>query len=292
MKNRFTKIICVASLIISFNGFSQEEDTVAKSNIQTYTPSKLLVKGQWDIKFFNSIYTQTKQTGADNSISSKIDRQNFFTSTVEVFTGISNDRINIGAIIEYRSNTFEGQSAFSVFNFNNSNDSRNGFSSIAPSLKIQPFKNVANFSFQTALHIPLLEKGDDATNVFLDQSAWSFQNRFFYDYTLPSGKWQLFTELNTEYGFGDDTSFANNTILLAPGVFMSYFPSDTSTILGFVQHSQRIGDFEQNSTSLGFGGKLQITDILNVEALYSSIVRGHNFQGLGNSFSVGLRALF
>ena len=73
---------------------------------------------------------------------------------------------------------------------------------------------------------------------------------------------------------------------------MSYFPSDTSTILGFVQHSQRIGDFEQNSTSLGFGGKLQITDVLNVEALYSSIVRGHNFQGLGNSFSVGLRALF
>ena len=43
---------------------------------------------------------------------------------------------------------------------------------------------------------------------------------------------------------------------------------------------------------LGFGGKIQLNDTLNLEALYSNIVRGHNFQGLGNSFSVGLRALF
>lgn len=303
MKKSVTKIILVALLIASFQSFSQVADTsvqqqdVSKSNIQIYTPSKLLDKGQWDIKFFNSIYTQTKQTGEGNSSSASISggRQNFFTSTVEVFTGISeNSRINVGAIIEYRSNTIGGQAAFSVFNFENSNESRNGLSSIAPSLKIQPFENAGNFSFQTALHIPLLEKGDDADEgkVFLDQSAWSFQNRFFYDYTLPSGDWQLFTELNTEYGFGDDTSFANNTILLAPGVFMSYFPSDTATILGFVQHFQRFGDFEQNGTSVGFGGKLQITDTLNIEALYSSIVRGYNFQGLGDSFSIGLRALF
>ena len=254
MKQNLAIIIFATVLAVSLQSYGQEEVEVNKSNIQTYTPSKLLDKGQWDIKFFNSIYTQTKSTGANTSTSSPIvkGRENFFTSTIEFFTGISeNSRINIGAIIEFRSNTFGGQSAFSVFNFDNSNESRNGFSSIAPSLKIQPFENVSNFSFQTALHIPLLKKGDDAdqTKVFLDQSAWSFQNRFFYDYTFPSGDWQLFTELNTEYGFGDDKSFANNTFLLAPGVFMSYFPSDKSTILGFVQHSQRVGDFEQNNTS-------------------------------------------
>ena len=297
MKQNLTKILFAFILIISFQSYGQEDVDADKSNIQTYTPSKLLDKGQWDIKFFNSIYTQTKQTGDGNSTSASITggRQNFFTSTLEVFTGVSeNSRINVGAILEYRSNTIGGQSAFSVFNFANSNDSRNGLSSIAPSLKIQPFENVSNFSFQTALHIPVLEKGDDSdqTKVFLDQSAWSFQNRFFFDYTFPSGDWQLFTELNTEYGFGDEDSFANNTFLLAPGIFMSYFPSNKSTVLGFVQHSQRIGDFEQNGTSLGFGGKYQLNETLNIEALYSSIVRGHNFQGLGDSFSIGLRALF
>ena len=297
MKLKLSKILFASILIISLQSYGQDDAETSKSNIQTYTPSKLLNKGQWDVKFFNNLYTQTKSTGADNSTSKKIveGRQTFFTSTLEVFTGISdNNRINVGAIIEYRSNTLGGQSTFSPFNFEDSSSSRNGFSSIAPSVKIQPFKNISNFSFQSALHIPVISKGDDSdqSKAFLDQSAWSFQNRFFYDYTLPSGDWQLFTELNTEYGFGDEDSFANKTFLLSPGVFMSYFPSNTTTVLGFVQHSQRLGDFEQNSTSLGFGGKIQLNDTLNLEALYSNIVRGHNFQGLGNSFSVGLRALF
>ena len=33
---------------IALTGYSQEDEG-AKSNIQTYTPSKLLKKGQWDI---------------------------------------------------------------------------------------------------------------------------------------------------------------------------------------------------------------------------------------------------
>ena len=291
MNNRYFKILLVVALIINFNAFAQEEDDATKSNIQTYTPSKLLDKGQWDIKFFNGLYTQTKSTGENNSKSEDIQRQNFFTSTLEVFTGISdNNRINIGGIIEFRSNTFNGRNTLSVFSF----DERSGISSIAPSIKIQPFENVGNFSFQTSIHIPLLKKGDENSNPdgFLDQTAWSFQNRFFFDHTFPSGDWQLFTELNTEYGFGDDTSFANNTFLVAPGVFLSYFPSDKSTILGFAQHSQRFGDFEQDNTSLGFGGKYQLTDTLNLEVLYSNIVRGFNFQGLGETYSIGLRALF
>lgn len=291
MKNRYSKFLLIVVLTISFNSFAQEEDDNSKSNIQTYTPSKLLNKGQWDVKFFNGLYTQTKATGENSSKSGDILRQNFFTTTVEVFTGVSdNNRINIGGSIEFRSNTFNDRSALSVFSF----DGRSGISSIAPSVKIQPFENVGNFSFQTAIHIPLLKKGDENSNPdgFLDQTAWSFQNRFFFDHTFPSGDWQLFTELNTEYGFGDDTSFANNTFLLAPGVFLSYFPSDKSTVLGFVQHSQRFGDFEQDNTSLGFGGKYQLTKTLNLEVLYSNIVRGFNFQGLGETYSIGLRALF
>jgi hypothetical protein len=291
MKNKSSKIISILILIISLNTYAQENDDTSKSNIQTYTPSKLLDKGQWDVKFFNGLYTQTKATGENSSKSGDILRQNFFTTTVEVFTGVSdNNRINIGGSIEFRSNTFNDRSALSVFSF----DGRSGISSIAPSVKIQPFENVGNFSFQTAIHIPLLKKGDENSNPdgFLDQTAWSFQNRFFFDHTFPSGDWQLFTELNTEYGFGDDTSFANNTFLLAPGVFLSYFPSDKSTVLGFVQHSQRFGDFEQDNTSLGFGGKYQLTKTLNLEVLYSNIVRGFNFQGLGETYSIGLRALF
>lgn len=272
---------------MSINIFAQENDDSNKSNIQTYTPSKLLDKGQWDIKFFNSLYTQTKQTDA-GSKAITIPRENYFTSTVEIFTGINdNNRINIGGIIEFRSNTFNGRNSLSVLSF----DGRVGISTIAPAIKWQPIESVGNFSLQTALHIPIHSEETNAKG-FLDQTAWAFQNRLFYDYTFPSGNWQLFTELNTEYSFGSTQSFANNTFLLSPGLFLSYFPSNKSTVLGFIQHSQRFGDFTQNGTSLGFGGKYQLTEVINIETLYSNFVRGNNFQGLGATYSVGLRFLF
>ncbi|WP_299106393.1 transporter [uncultured Tenacibaculum sp.] len=290
MKSRITTVfILVATLFVS-NGYSQEDDSQEKSNIQTYTPSKLLDKGQWDIKWFNNLYTETKFADSNGNSQDKL-RENYFTSTVEVFTGVSdNNRINIGAIVEFRSNTIGGRQALSVFSLEDTNTDRKGISSIAPAVKWQPLENVGNFSVQSAIHIPL-EKNETENGVFLDQTSWIFQNRFFYDYTLPNGKWQLFTELNTEYSFGEETSFANNTFLLVPSVFMSYFPSDKSTVLGFVQHSQRFGDFTQDYTALGFGGKYQITKVLNLEVLYSKFVRGTN-NGLGQSFNLGLRALF
>ena len=298
MKIKYKKTAIVVALLIGLQGFTQEnevvkeEENVTQSNIQTYTPSKLLNKGQWDIKFFNSIYTQTKKTDS-GSKSTTIPRENFFTSTAEVFTGISdNNRINVGAILEFRSNTFDGRQALSVFSLENTTTDRKGLSTIAPAIKFQPLKNVANFSVQSAIHIPLHSEEVDANGAFLDQTAWAFQNRFFYDYTLKNGKWQVFTELNTEYNFGDEDSFADNTFVVAPGAFLSYFPSNKSTILGFVQHNQRFGDFEQNGTSAGFGGKYQLSKMLNIEALYSNIFRGENFQGLGSTYSIGLRALF
>ncbi|MCL7753692.1 hypothetical protein [Polaribacter sp. Z022] len=290
MKQAISKITLTFVLILSLNAYSQDNTENDKSNIQTYTPSKLLDKGQWDVKFFNNLYTETK--GTFNGVKADKLRENYFTSTLDIFTGISdNNRLNIGLLLEYRSNTNGGQSATSVFNFNSDANSRNGLSSFAPALKWQPIESVGNFSIQSAFHIPIISEESDSNGVYLDQTAYTFQNRFFYDYTFDSGDWQLFTELNTEYNFGDDASFANKTFVLAPGVFMSYFPSDKSTVLGFVQHFQRFGDFTQDFTSLGFGGKYQLNSTLNLEVLYSKFVRG-NDTGLGQSFNIGLRALF
>jgi len=45
---------------------AQEKDSLAtKSNLFTFSPSKLLTKGQWDIKWFNNLYTEVR--GADKS---------------------------------------------------------------------------------------------------------------------------------------------------------------------------------------------------------------------------------
>lgn len=156
MKKVLSKSLCVAFLAIGLQVQAQENDAPAKSNVQTYTPSKLLNKGQWDIKFFNNLYTETK--GKFNGIKADKARENYFTSTLEVFTGVSeNNRINVGLLLEYRSNTIGGRSATAVFDLGNDVTARKGLSSFAPAIKFQPLENVGNFSIQSAFHIPIIE---------------------------------------------------------------------------------------------------------------------------------------
>ncbi|TWO33334.1 transporter [Seonamhaeicola sediminis] len=298
------KIIAIVVLVaISLNGFSQEEKESQGSVIQTYTPSILLKKGQWDIKWFNNLYTETKDLFGNQEGTQKRDipRNTFFTSSVDVFTGVSNSNsFNVGLLFEVRSNAIGGRNALDVFSFDGeTGTARSGLTSFAPAIKFNPIKSIGNFTVQTAFHIPLVDN-ETENGVFLDQDGFIFQNRFFYDYSFAGGDWQLFTELNTEYNFGEQASFAYNSLRLTPGVFLSYFPSSKFTVLGLVQHLQLISfggndqganDFNQNATILGGGAKYQLTDELNVEFLYSNFFRG-KATGLGQTFNIGLRALF
>lgn len=281
-------------ILIVVSGFvaAQEDDDVEGSVIQTLTPSKLIAKGQFDIKWFNNLYTQTESTFSGD----KEPRQTFFTSTIEAYTGVSNTRrVNLGLIVEFRSNVIADRNALDVFSFDGERGTaRSGFTSFAPSVKFVPFSNVNNFSIQSSFFIPLVDN-ETEEGVFLDQKGFTWQNRFFYDYTFPGDSFQLFTELNTELNLGDkEESFANNSLNLTPGVFFSYFPSSKFTVLALIQHSERIdlgNEFTQDFTTVGGGAKYQLTDALNLEALYTNFVRG-NDTGLGETFNLGLRAVF
>ena len=318
MKLINTYKIALALVLTGSISFAQEdsieEETQTVSNIQQYTPSKLIGKGQVDLKWFNNLYTQNESTFSQG----KEARQTFFTSTLEAYTGVGeNNRWNVGAIFEFRSNVIGGRDALDVFKFDGqAGTARSGLTSIAPSVKFVPFKSVSNFSIQSSLFIPLVDQETEdgiidvntqqttRDAVFLDQNGFIWQNRFFYDYTFPGNKWQLFTELNSEWSFGSDSvtdsngntiegSFANNSLNLTPGVFLSYFPSSKFTVLGLVQHSQRLdlgNNFAQDFTAAGGGVKYQLTDALNLEALYTNFLRGNN-TGLGQTFNLGLRLI-
>jgi hypothetical protein len=257
---------------------AQEEQPEEKSNIITYTPSKLLNQGQWDIKWFNNLYTQTK----DSEQAEKQPRETYFTSTIDIFTGISKtNNFNVGLLFEIRSNAVNDLAASEVFKFKNNplNSTRTGLTSFAPAVKFNPFKQLNNLTIQSAFHIPLV-KNESVNSVYLDQKGYIFQNRFLYDYTFSGDEFQLFAELNTEFNFGDkEDSFANNSLVLAPSIFLSYFPSQKFTVLVLAQHAQRIdlgNDFPQDYSVLGAGAKYQLTKVVNIEALYTKFVRGSN----------------
>lgn len=306
MKKNNLILTMLALLFVSVS-FAQDQDDEAtdeKSNIQEYTPSKLLKKGQWDIKFFNSIYTQTERTDA-GSTSVDIARETFFTNTTEIYTGISNNsRINIGFIFQVRSNTFGGAGALDVFKFEDNNSARSGLTTIAPSIRVQPFKNISNFSFTSSIYLPIFE--DKANAPYLDKRSVFWETKFFFDKTFGQDKWQVFTQADFGFNFGEKSEdadadsnagerFANNSLFLPVGVFLSYFPTAKSTVYVNTKQAFLIdlgNDFSQNSTSVGVGSKYQLSDVLNVEASFDKFVRGNNFQGLGQTFSIGLRAIF
>ncbi len=308
---KITKRILAISLAIGAISLGQAQEEETRSNIQTFTPSKLLKKGQWDIKTFNGLYTQTKKTD-ENSKSRTIPRENFFTSTNEFYTGVSeNSRLNVGLIVQVRSNTTNGRSPLSVGKLENDRvTSRFGVSQIAPSIRVQPFKNIGNFSITSSIWIPVFK---DAPGGFLDQRSLAWENKFFFDKTFGGNKWQLFTEADFKFNFGESLAdaasdenggerFAGDSLFLPLSAFLSYFPSSKSTVFINAQQAFLIGfdnefnagedNFSQRFTSLGLGGKYQLTNVINLEASYSNIVTGHNLQGLGQTFSLGARFLF
>ncbi|NJB83093.1 DUF547 domain-containing protein [Wenyingzhuangia aestuarii] len=278
---------------------TKENTSTALSNIQTFTPSKLLAKGQFDVKWFNSVYTQTRQTLGESSEAIDIPRQSFFTSTLEFYYGVSkNARINVGFITQARANTYGDANTLSVFNFkdngNGAGTARSGFTTFAPSIRVQPIASVPNFSFTSSLYLPIFEK-DKAG--YLDKNSTFWETKFFFDKTFGGNQWQIFTEVDLGFNFGDkggNEQFANNSLGLPVSAFLSYFPTNKSTIFVNAQQFFLISfgnDFEQNYTSVGLGGKYQVTDKLNLEASVGKFVRGYNFQGLGQTFSLGLRYL-
>jgi hypothetical protein len=101
----------------------------------------------------------------------------------------------------------------------------------------------------------------------------------------------LFIEINIRYNFGKNASFANNTFVLGSGIFMNYFSSNKSIILGFVEYYKRIDDFTQDFMALNFVGKHQLSEALSLEIWCFKFVRGSD-TNLGQSLNLGLRALF
>lgn len=97
------------TVFLCFLTIRAQDSLAIESNIQRYTPSKLIGKGQYDLKWFNNLYTETRSTFATG----EQPRQTFFTSTLEAYTGVGqNNRWNVGAIFELRSNVIGGRGAW------------------------------------------------------------------------------------------------------------------------------------------------------------------------------------
>lgn len=280
--------------IISTSGQPEKQ----LSNIQAFTPSKLLKPGQWDLKVFNNFYSETKSTFIE--VGTEMPRQNFFTSTFEVSYGVSkNRRVNVGLIGTLKSTTRSNDSVskgfFSPIEFaSQTGISRSGVGSIGANIRFVPFKSVSNFSIQTSFFVPLVEN-ESEDGVFLDRKSYLWDLRFFFDKTIFNEDWQIFSEVDFQYYFGEEgEGFSNNSMGIPISLFLSYFPADWFTV--YVQGQQYFladlgNNFSQEFTQVGVGTKYQLNKVLNLELSYTNFTRGTD-TGLGETINLGLRALF
>jgi hypothetical protein len=65
---------------------------IAQSNLQTYTPSVLLQKGQIEYNLFNSLYSQTKIRDVNGHDVPLGERQSFLRNTFALLYGISENK--------------------------------------------------------------------------------------------------------------------------------------------------------------------------------------------------------
>jgi len=268
---------------------------------QSFNAGSLLRKNQFDFTVFNTLYTQIKSDWL--GVTSIGDRQTFNTHLIQIMYGISkNKRVNIGVDINIKSSgrsidqSINGIS--SAFLYTNTDSSRFGIPSIGLKLKVQPFKEVSNFSIQSTVQGPIVKSAEGITNVlyWADWERITWWNQFFY--TKSFGNFQVFAEFYMLFRFKIYKEQIG-MLDMPMSVFFSYFPTKKITIYAMTQHVPRFtNDYNPdittdwvipaNYTASGLGFKYQINRGLGIELLYTDFWRGRS-NGLGNTFNIGIK---
>jgi len=281
-------------------------DTARTPNLQYFTAGSLLAKGKMDFTLFNTLYTESKNNWLGTDYSGY--RTSFFTHLLQFTIGTTkNKRINLGIDLSLRSSGRSSDSTFSGISqalaYKNNDSSRVGLTNAGFRVKVQPFKNVSNFTFQTTLSLPTIEHPEGLytpeRNLFwADWDRVTLWNQFFY--TKNFGKFQLFTEFDLLFRFKKSKEQIG-MLDLPVSAFLSYFPTSKITLYAMTQHVHRYTNdidpansndwvIPSNYTASGLGAKHQIFKRMNLELLYTNFWRGRN-SGLGSTFNLGIKFL-
>lgn len=283
---------------------SDENREKALSNIQTYTPSKLLKKGQIDVQLFNNLYTQTAFRNTERELIDLDQRATYFATFGQVLIGTSKSaRVNWGMDVIFKSvriDADKNSASLNVFSFESSSLTRTAVSAIGPKIKFSPLKNSPNFSVQSALWIPVASDLEAVSNgkPWLDWDRFTSWTQFYYSQQVGR-KFQFFYEIDVLARFTKPASwYANNiakgNVLSTPAsFFVNYFTTSKSTIYIMTQYAP---SFEFNGgnavdsdyAQAGIGGKYQLTSNFAIELLYSNFFTAKN-AGAGRTYNIGLR---
>lgn len=267
------------------------QSAIGQTSLQNYTPSVMLLQGQWEFKNFHNFYTQTKQFGANGSkILTGNGRESYYTMINQFLYGAS-DRLSLGFDVWLKSVNLETRP---VANWT-------AVTGIGPKVKWSP-SGVPGFSLQSTVLFPAaddLEGRNDDERAFLENDRTLWINQLFYD-KIIAPDFQIFAQLSIWYAFVRDSFRANNYIQTPMSIFLSYLPTDRFTVYFTTEYwpvhynttRQEAEAFHAFFAQAGVGTKYQIIPgRLEGELLYTNFVYGSLAEGAGQTFNVGFRII-
>jgi len=267
-----------------------------------FYPTKLYLKGGFEIKLFNNYYREKFKTDF---------QQDFYASFFQVLIG-SDKNINWGIDIKYRSaatakfaDKFFLAIPFSDLPFSEGNDAlsfrRAGLSAIGPRIKYFVDSKLGAISILHAVYFPTLSDGEGNQDFgFADWENLQFYNNLFFERKLDERS-NIFFDVglhfenlggylwNEEPGYGQ---------LLIPitGIY-NFYPNYKSTLYGMLNISPRLGFSDTGEavdviggafSQVGLGAKYFITPKFEAELLYTQFFNfGANSSA--STFNLGFR---
>ena len=278
----------------SLNNYSINLKEDPYSNVKTYTPSALLKKGQIEVQLFNNLYTQTAWRNEKGERENLSERSTWNTMLYTFNFGISKSgRFNLGFDVNLRSTTNgpKESNSLDIFKFEQNNKSRTTISTLGPKIKWNPIKKFPKFSIQSSFQIPVSDSLETKKNrPWLDHNKYTWWTQLFFDKPIGN-KYQLFTELDFLFRtptYSKSYDFSKSSLSTPISVFLSYFPSNKSTIYLQYQYAPTLTSFHDYYMQVGLGGKYQIFNKLQIEISYTNFFAGHN-NGAGSTYNLGLR---
>jgi len=286
---------------ISLENKTQQADNIDNSqklnklnSTQDYTPSLLYAKGQWEYKFFNNLYSQTKGFTSDGNKENLSNRSSYLTSINQLTVGVTS-RFSIGLDFWVKSVRIDDltSSPINLLSFSGGEKSRTALTNLGLKVKVQPFKNIKQLSIQSVLLFPIApdQQGLNNNKPYLSEDSYLSITQIFYDQTITK-KLQLFLQIAPWIYMKKKAVNGNRFNISTPAdVFLSYFATDRITFYIQQGYWPNFGSNGINSwfRQEGLGAKYQILKgKLETETSYTRFSMGAN-TGAGATYNLGLR---
>jgi hypothetical protein len=292
-------MLLLALILSGGSVLAQEPDSTSERiNLQAYTPSVLMNKGQWELKLFNNLYTQKRGFDAEGGRVDYGSQDTYNTLLIQTLFGFK-PRISVGVDAWVKSVRIgdPGTSPLDVFDGGDPARGRTAMSGIGPKVKLTPFNKVPKLAVQSTLLVPVAPDQEGRSNgrPFLSSDSYLWITQVFYDLRITD-RVQVFAQVApwVSYRTRPFPDGSSRFSLSTPAtVFLSWFPTPRLSLSVQQEYWPTWGDsgvsawFRQE----GLAAKFQVVPgVLELEASYTVFSNGRN-AGAGSTFNVGLRFL-